>query len=341
MNNRNNLIDLLRFLAAVWVCLFHINAMIAFHSNCYADIVYQGFLGVPVFFVISGYCIYYAAHRAKTASSFIIRRLFRIYPAYWLSLIITITALIINKLIHGDNPVHLPKTITSFLETITLLSNPFSSVQNINYVSWTLTYEIFFYLLVFIGLLLPALYRLLWIIAISIAVFFLPQHDNWPLFFIQCWPYFCLGMVIFRMLHCRNEFFWLNVVLLILTIAGFFFIKTPMVNIIVGIVTGTLIIINHFKPLKNNWLSGLGDYSYAIYLLHIPVYIYLLGDIKETKLLENNLWLSILWDMTLVALTIFLSSFVYKYVELPFIQRGKNVADKYQKRFYLKHVVNR
>jgi len=341
MNNRNNLIDLLRFLAAVWVCMFHINAMIPFHNNWYADIVYRGFLGVPLFFVISGYCVYYAAHHAKTASSFIIRRLFRIYPAYWLSLIITLTALIINKLIHGDNPVHLPKTIISFLETVTLLSNPFSAMQNINYVSWTLTYEIFFYLLVFIGLLLPALYRLLWIIIISIAVFFLPLHDNWPLFFIQYWPYFCLGMVTFRLLHCRNEFFALNILLLILTIAGFFHITTPIVNIITGVITGAFIIINHFKPLKRNWLSGLGDYSYAIYLIHIPVCIYLLGDIKETKLLENNLWLSILWDMALIVLTIFLSRLVYKFVELPFIQRGKNMADKYQKSFSINHVVNR
>ena len=333
MNNRNNLIDLLRIIAAVWVCLFHINAMIAFHSNWYSDIVYQGFLGVPIFFVISGYCIYYAAHHAKTSSSFIIRRLFRIYPAYWLSLIITICCLIAYKLIHGSNPVHLPKTAGSILETITLLSNPFSALQNINYVSWTLTYEIFFYLLVFIGLLLPPLYRLLWMIVISIAVFILPQHDNWPLFFIQYWPYFCLGMIIFRLLHCIHEYFWLNMVLLALTIAGFFFIATPAAKIITGAITGALIIINHYKPLKSNWLSSLGDYSYAIYLIHIPVCIYLLGDIKETKLLENNLWLSILWDMALVALTIFLSKLVYKYVELPFIQKGKNMADKYQKAF--------
>jgi len=333
MNNRNNLIDLLRFLAAVWVCLFHINDMIVFHSNWYFNIVYNGFLGVPVFFVISGYCIYYAAHHAKTASGFIIRRLFRIYPAYWLSLIVTISCLIVRKLIHGDNPVHLPKTPGSFLETVSLLSSPFSAVTNINYVSWTLTYEIFFYLLVFIGLLLPAVYRLLWIIVISIAVFFLPQHDNWPLFFIQYWPYFCLGMIIFRMLHCMNEYFWLNIVLLVLTIAGFFFITTPAPKIITGAITGALIIINHFKPLKSNRVSRLGDYSYAIYLIHIPVCLYLLGDIKETKLLENNLWLSILWDMTLVAIAIFLSKLVYKYVELPFIQKGKNVANKYQNIF--------
>jgi peptidoglycan/LPS O-acetylase OafA/YrhL len=130
-----------------------------------------------------------------------------------------------------------------------------------------------------------------------------------------------------------HEYFWLNMILLALTIAGFFFITTPTAKIITGAITGALIVINHYKPLKSNWLSSLGDYSYAIYLIHIPVCIYLLGDIKETKLLENNLWLSILWDMALVALTIVLSKLVYTYVEVPFIQKGKNMADKYQKAF--------
>jgi hypothetical protein len=50
MTNRNYLIDLLRFLAAVWVALFHFNGMIAFQNNWYFEIAYKGYLGVPVFF---------------------------------------------------------------------------------------------------------------------------------------------------------------------------------------------------------------------------------------------------------------------------------------------------
>lgn len=333
MNNRNNLIDLLRIVAAVWVALFHINGIAPFGRNLYYDIAFKGYLGVPIFFVISGYCIYYAAHHAKTSSGFIIRRLFRIFPAYWFSLIIVIGCLIAYKIIHGANPVQLPKTGSSFFATIALLTAPVTQVKTISYVYWTLSYEIFFYLVIFIGLLFPAVYRLLWIILISIATILLPKHDQWPLFFIQYWPYFCLGMVIFRLLHCIHEYFWLNILLLLVTIAGFFFITTPFEKIITGLMTGLLIVINHFKPLKNNRLSKLGDYSYAVYLIHVPICVFLLGDIKQNKLLVNNFWLSVSWDIILVVIIIYLSKLIYTYIELPFIQRGKSIADRYQKAF--------
>jgi peptidoglycan/LPS O-acetylase OafA/YrhL len=331
MSNRNHLIELLRVIAAVWVALFHINGIVAFQDNWYFNIVYKGHIGVPIFFVISGYCIYYAAHHAKTAFGFIIRRLFRIFPAYWFSLVVVVICLIGFKLIHGDNPVPLPRTVYSFLATIGLFTNPVSNVRVINYVYWTLSYELCFYTLVFIGLLFPTMYRLLWLIVISIATIFLPKHDHWVFFFIQCWPYFCLGMVVFRLLHCVKEYFYLNLLLLILSIVGFFYTKQPTINIITGIITATLITINHFKPLKSTILSAFGNYSYSIYLIHVPVAVYLLGPVKQLSYVQAHLWLNILVDIALVTVVILLSRWIYLYIELPAIKAGKKLADHSEK----------
>ncbi len=331
MNNRNHLIELLRIVAAIWVALFHINGVITFQNNWYFNIAYKGYLGVPIFFVISGYCIYYAAHHAKTAVGFIIRRLFRIFPAYWFSLLVVIICLIGFKLIHGDNPVPLPRTVYSFLATIGLFTSPVFNIRVINYVYWTLSYELCFYTLVFVGLLFPTMYRLLWLIVISIATLFLPKHDHWVFFFIQCWPYFCLGMVVFRLLHCVRDYFYLNMLLLILSTVGFFYTKQPAINIATGIITAILIAINHFIPFKSNSLSRLGNYSYSIYLIHVPIAVYLLGPIKQINYVQTHLWLNIIVDIGLLITIVLLAKWIYSFIELPAIKVGKKLADNFEK----------
>jgi peptidoglycan/LPS O-acetylase OafA/YrhL len=285
----------------------------------------------PFFFVISGYCIYFAANHSTTSGGFFTKRLFRIFPPYWFSLCVTLACLLAFKLIHGSNPVHLPKTLYALLCTITLATNPISSIQGINYVYWTLTYEIFFYFLVFIGLIFPPRFRLLWFTALSALSISLAKHDHWILFFIQYWPYFCLGIILFRFLHCIKENLLQNLLLLATTVASLFFIKANIPYDITIAVTVVLITVSHFKQLKSNWLSTFGDYSYSIYLLHVPIGIYLLGNIKEIKYINSNTWLNGLLDLTMMVLIVFLAKLMYTYVELPAIQYGKKYAGMLEK----------
>ena len=85
---RNHLIDLLRFLAASGVALFHFNEPIVYMDNWYRNFCKLGHWGVPVFFLISGYCIRIDEKYAKSLKDFIIRRFFRIYPLIGLVLLL-------------------------------------------------------------------------------------------------------------------------------------------------------------------------------------------------------------------------------------------------------------
>lgn len=82
IKERNYTIDLLRFFAATMVVFFYFNETVPFIDNYYRTIVKFGWLGVPVFFVISGYCILLTANTSKNGFDFLIRRLFRIFPSY-------------------------------------------------------------------------------------------------------------------------------------------------------------------------------------------------------------------------------------------------------------------
>jgi peptidoglycan/LPS O-acetylase OafA/YrhL len=330
MIKRNYLIDLLRFFAASWVALFHFNKTVRFIDNWYRDFLKVGYLGVPVFFVISGYCIYLAAENSLTIKDFLIRRFFRIFPAYWASILVVLVVVIILIVATGHNSVTvLPKTIASVLATLLLLTTPFSHVQIINWVYWTLPYEILFYIIISFTIILPTRLRVWWLILVSLLTFIVPVQYEGPLFFFTQWPAFCLGALVYRFLHFPKTEIIQNLFLFALVVAGIFIIYNAHYYPYACLITATLIIINHFKPLQNNFGSRLGDYSYSIYLLHIPLF-YLFGFVKQNEAVQSTLWINICWDLTLLTIIIFFSKYMYLYIELPAIKMGKKIAQKYR-----------
>lgn len=327
-DKRNHMVELLRFVAASYVAIFHFNETVPYISNWYRAILKLGYLGVPAFFIISGYCIQIAAAHARSPKDFIIRRFFRIFPAYWFSVGIVLSIVALWLIAFGVNSVtQLPKSIAGILATITLLTVPFSKIQVINWVYWTLTYELFFYLITFIGLTISVRYRFYLFIAISALVFILPIHEYWPLFFLQHWSAFCLGIVLYRMLHQADKFTLPNLLLLALSTGGLFTLTYVPYYAIACLVTAGLIILNNFKPIKGSFFSRLGDYSYSLYLIHVPIGVFLLGAIKQTNYVQKHIWANCIWDFTLLALLQVLSYFIYKYIELPSIKFGKKLTD--------------
>jgi peptidoglycan/LPS O-acetylase OafA/YrhL len=87
-------LDLWRGVACLTVVAYHASGVVQRGASPdWSEPVYSalglGYLGVPLFFVISGYCIAASsdAHRQSGAGggSFLWRRLRRIYPPYWIS----------------------------------------------------------------------------------------------------------------------------------------------------------------------------------------------------------------------------------------------------------------
>lgn len=85
-------LDIARGLAALMVFCFHISNLITAASPTLGRLASYGYMGVPIFFVISGYCMAASAKQVlrknRSAGSFLRKRFLRIYPPFWASILV-------------------------------------------------------------------------------------------------------------------------------------------------------------------------------------------------------------------------------------------------------------
>ena len=319
---RNNVVDILRFVAVTWVVLFHLNETVPYQNNWYRLLVKHGHLGVPIFFVISGYCIALSVNHKSNVKEFISRRFFRIFPTYWFSLLIVMLAVLSSLTLIGTNSVaKLPKTIVEISATITLLTSPFSKVSTINWVYWSLTVEIFFYAIIAIYLFINQKFRFSLLLLVTILPFFFKDQDHGLLFFVKYWPSFMLGFSFYFLLIQQNS---KNIFLTVLSLITLIFFSNEANNYIFTCVfTVGIISLGHINPINKNSFSNMGNYSYAIYLIHVPIGVNILGAVKQFSFVQHNIWANILWDLICYALVILIARIIYLKLELPLIKYGK------------------
>ncbi|RYZ24393.1 MAG: acyltransferase, partial [Chitinophagaceae bacterium] len=288
-----------------------------------------GYLGVPIFFVVSGYCIALAANHSKNVSDFFVRRIFRIFPLYWFSLLVVLACVAFTIMNQGQNSLaNIPKSYQNISATLLLLTSPFSSVKTINWVYWSLTVELFFYVVIASSLCFSKKIRGYFILFVSVLSCF-PQLFQIPgLFFLQQWPSFGIGLALFGLQMDRSK--WLPSFLLLVNSANLLMGEQPSYYPIVSFIAFAIIAISIFlKDIPANGISKLGDFSYAVYLLHVPIGIYLFGKLK-TVTVQSNLIYNVIYDLTMLAGLIVVSTVVYNYLELPGIKFGKKLAKRLQ-----------
>lgn len=221
---RYRLIEPLRGLAATWVFLFHYQFSSEFQRtfpHCHA-LLKSGDRAVPMFFVISGYCLAAAADRARAENEscgrFILRRAWRIFPAYWLSIVTIIVShwLMVRLTISqtGGLDIFLDGRFRHYewfdwlkIVTLTQIFDQrfglfFARFGYINGAYWTLGIEFQFYLVVALSLVKPRWFLPLTAVlsAISVAMYYHPQWSFELLNIGSCLPYwswFALGILVF------------------------------------------------------------------------------------------------------------------------------------------------
>ena len=100
--SRLALLDLLRFTAALSVVAYHWlfwgiehDAIRSFGRTPVSWLAAYGFLGVQLFFLISGFVIFLSAS-GREASAFAAGRATRLYPAYWAGVALTSATLLLT-----------------------------------------------------------------------------------------------------------------------------------------------------------------------------------------------------------------------------------------------------
>ncbi len=265
-------------------------------------------LGVPIFFVISGYCIAATAdatrRRPRPLGTYFLRRFRRIYPPYWASvvLLLVLTGVIDHCLaqpLWSDSNWGIPRpselNVWQWLGNLTLTERWRAHVgggppQYFHGMSWTLCYEEQFYAVV--GLLLALAPRRFFLAAwtataaATAAMLLLPWPRIAGFFFDGHWLAFAAGILVYyRVNYAGRLGRWaVTGALLAGTLLygyAFFPVRQPHANlgetIFVALAFALLLSLLHAgdrrlasaRPLRP--LMFCGTICYSLYLIHWPV----------------------------------------------------------------------
>jgi peptidoglycan/LPS O-acetylase OafA/YrhL len=350
-------IDALRGIAALLVLWLHVantyhalSPQTAAQGRWLNDLISQidiGRIGVVVFFLISGFVIPFSMKAASAApvTGFVIRRAFRIYPAYWLS--VPLAAYVFFWSI-GQ-----PFGAGDFAINLTLLQDVFG-VPSAEGVYWTLLVEFGFYALC-IGLLLThslfSARRIAVLSAVLALVHFFGMFMLWlgpPILSVSA-SFWLLNLsvmlwgTLYRFEYSgapRDRF-----ASLVLRGLGIFYafvlpigatlVIRSLPNYTVSYALGFLVFIagTRYLRVETRLTDWLGRISYSIYLFHPiilqPIFLWLLrqpiGSVWRTQHLAVYLVVNLV-------LTLALASLVFRFVERPAIRFGHRLASRYENR---------
>jgi peptidoglycan/LPS O-acetylase OafA/YrhL len=311
--NRFLELDALRGIAALAVVVFHFTRYVTVHNH-FGDFPGPfsiGERGVQLFFMVSGFVIFYTLQRSRNLKDFAFSRFSRLYPAYWASLAIAAA--------FGLLVMHHKVWLTGYAVNSTMLQE-FVGVQDLDVVYWTLAIELVFYgwmAIVFATgqLKRMTLLALIWL-SVSAAWAIARQHATIPgfvetYFLVKHIPYFIAG-IMFRRVQMDGWNKTYSVVLVAALIDVFLIgggvdllAASCLFSVFALVVAGKL------PRLANPLLLWLGAISYTLYVTHRNI------GYDTLRMLHDNGVSSLVSVPTVSIAALGLATVVTYYVEKP------------------------
>lgn len=348
-SNRQNEIDLLRIIAALTVFFFHYTDSFnyVFHivpGNLFIGEFFRyGYMGVHLFFVISGYVVTMTAMK-KSFTEFLISRAERLYPVFWLSCLIAAFLPRIFPYIHTF--LSYP-SLKAFIVNTTMIPSVFG-VTMINPVFWSLLEEAHFYVIISIIIIFKLWNKILIVLICWLIIYvlldsfgFARSDEQAGVIVPKNSLYFIAGMLFYLL---RAEFCsrwkliaFLSVIFALCIVKSFTFAKygnlgykaTDAFNVYGYILVNILIFLTFWlianKKItirSNRFLEKMGDLTYPFYLIHIyglGLYWYLRDAVQGQVLL-----------LILLLIILLVSFGINQYFEKPLLRLFKKIRkDRY------------
>lgn len=341
------------FLHSEGIGLIMLNSVWSFFFLSPMHALFDGEAAVNLFFVLSGFCLslpYLNKRNQKKLriKEFIVRRIFRIYPAYIFAILF---AIFLKNIYQYPSAEYISEWGGTFFrwDTIPLKEYIYflSLILNfdtklLNPPSWSLVIEMRMAIIMPLFILLTKMDRikgkfLLYVIFLMVALYIKISLYGiityGPLFFLGIFIAKYLEIISIFINQCNKiQFFCLCIIGILFYTSRFpwqtvFHIASN--NLSDGVfrylsgIGSSIIIICFFRKgierLFNNKIGAfLGKISYGLYLVHFPVLL-IVFSLKVSVIIEILLGLII---------SVIVACFVYKYIENPGILIGKNMATR-------------
>jgi peptidoglycan/LPS O-acetylase OafA/YrhL len=350
---KEHVVDAMRGFAALLVAYFHCRqvewvGMQTFHQTAGKTLdlnailayltfpIAWGSAGVPIFFVISGYCIHRSgAHRLAAnpgyrldTMNFWVRRFARIYPVLFAALLLTFaldwTSFQLPPVNHKLREIGLH----AFLVNLFSLQGVAGKTYGSNGALWTLSLEVQFYAIYPLLFALRRRIGMTPVLAIVAAInvvsaLVLERHDIQ--FFTSYWLSWTLGAWIAEANvrekpDARPSPIWLYVAAAAFTALGCVAFRFEQYWAFQLWAIGFAFFLYKALARRNRnangpgirLLSRFGDFSFSLYLIHLPIFV-LLSSLLYRSSLQIAIWPS--FAFMLVAIPV--AYVFYRLVELP------------------------
>ncbi len=341
------LLDALRGTAILMVLLLHFSERGCGSGDTFVHArvwwaLKHGYLGVQLFFVISGYCItaavYASFQRSPSVAVFLARRCRRIFPPYWASIVLVV-AMGCATIGILDTPVGtvFPLAPWEWIANALLLQGPLQA-KDANLVYWSLSVELQFYGLLAVCLRIGRLSCELWLLILTATASLLHATHALPLtgWVLNYWHEFACGIAAFYWISGLNRWRmtpWVLAGLTALT-AWCSYAETEsllqsdgrlVLGMRVAFSLGVMLLLVAAHPYDTKLtslpvsrvLSAIGTISYSLYLTHVPIGTRIFNLGERLTGLSGIRWVG--YFLASMTVTLGFGAIFYRWCERPWL----------------------
>lgn len=331
-------LDALRGIAALMVFFFHMDLA----TGRKISLLSLGVTGADLFFIISGFVIVLSIRKVASAKEFIVKRISRLYPAYW----VCVTAAFLSRIFSvfiSRKTWNIP--INQYAANMTMFQY-YIKMPNIDDSYWTLIIELLFYVTILLVYKLKQMKNITLIGSLALIFIVCNEfvfekifvrlnriHVHIPL--INHFPLFFIGILCYTIIQDKQSklktclyylllLFALTVQILLFDkggkASGFISVNQYAIMLLLFTSSFILFINNKLGFISNRATLFLGRISFPLYLIHqslsrdifIPLFM---------AYFHMTFWTA---TLLILGIVILIAALISKYIEFPYGNKMKS-----------------
>lgn len=321
-------INVIRSIAAIFILLFHytyqycetIFTRDTFSEENWPIHIYFGYGAISTFFILSGFLSSQIFIKNQSVKVYLTKRFFRLYPTFWLCLLISSIILM--------NSNYATVSLKNILLNMTMIPKVFNG-ECIDGAYWTMQMEFFFTLIICIMLIIKnvkakIIILIMWTVSTVMFNIYENNSDNiamrlFRVFLMPDYSSCFIGGISLYQLIFGYRYKYIFLITLFLSIISYYIVNSISTLFLFYISTVALLLL--IKPIENklkkfnricSFFSFFAMITYPLYLIH-QYFGYIIMDMEQELGLNNEL-IIIFPTIIMILLAFFIHVFFEKKV---------------------------